>query len=120
MLERPARGPEGGPFAMHDHNARKHQPLRSVATFIVVLVVGSFFSHELFSHFSAKRGPGPGAGIPEKVLFDRVTVKRGQVMRYDVVLRVSARVQIDIRSSRVPVSVKLVAGEPSVAGERRS
>jgi len=113
-------GPPAGAFPMRSRNATSHGAARSIATFVVVLVVGSFCAQELFSHFTAKGGAGPGAGVPEKVISDRVDLKQGQVMRYDVVLRVGARLKIVVRSSRVPISVKLVSAKEPSPGVLRS
>jgi hypothetical protein len=62
------------------------------------------------SRFSSNRGPAANAGVPEKVISDRVTLERGQSVQYAFVLSIGARININVRSSRVPVSVKLEPG----------
>lgn len=95
--------------------------LRTVAAFVVVLVLGSGAVQLVLSAFSPGAGSGPQhGGVPETVLSDRVAIHAGQVMRYDIVLRTSAEVRFDVRAEPVAVSVKLVANQESTAGAGNS
>jgi len=96
---------------MKPQPATKYGRTRPLARFIIVLAVGSFFGRELFSYFTSKTGTEPGAGVPQKVISDRVNLKRGQRIQYELVLPIAGRIEIAVRSSRVPISVKLVSAQ---------
>ena len=83
--------------------------VRSLTTFIVVLVGGTAIVRLVQSTFSSSHASPEAAGAPEELVSEQVTLKRGEAKRYDLVLNVRAHLKIELRADPVPVSVKLIS-----------